>query len=56
MRIVYGKAVFEELVNISFYIAQDNDETAQRFLDPCNGVSEFLAKNTMVGVPSCICS
>jgi len=49
MRIVHGKGVFEELVNISFYIAQDNEDAAQRFLDACNETFKFLASNTNVG-------
>ena len=49
MRIVHGEGVFEELVNISFYIAQDNEDAAQRFLDACDETFEFLANNTKVG-------
>jgi toxin ParE1/3/4 len=49
MRIVYGEDVFEELVNLSYYIAQDNEEVAQRFLAACDETFMFLANNKNAG-------
>lgn len=49
MRIVHGKDVFEELVNLSFYIAQDDEDAAQRFLAACDETFTFLASNKNVG-------
>lgn len=49
MRIVHGNDVFEELVNLSFYIAQDNEDAAQRFLAACDETFMFLANNKNVG-------
>jgi toxin ParE1/3/4 len=49
MRIVHGRDVFEELVNLSFYIAQDNEDAAQRFLAACDETFTFLANNKNVG-------
>ena len=49
MRIAYGEDVFEELVNLSFYIARDNEEAAPRFLAACDETFTFLANNKSVG-------
>jgi toxin ParE1/3/4 len=49
MRIIHGEAVFEELVNLSFFIAQDNEDAAQRFLAACDETFAFLANNKNVG-------
>lgn len=49
MRVVYGQAVFEELVNLSYYIAQENETAAQRFLAACDETFRFLANNKNVG-------
>jgi toxin ParE1/3/4 len=49
MRIVHGAAVFDELVNTSYYIAQENEEAAQRFLTACDETFRFLADNIMIG-------
>jgi toxin ParE1/3/4 len=49
MRIVHGKDVFEELVNLSFHIAQDNEDAAQRFLAACDETFVFLANNNKIG-------
>lgn len=48
MKIVHGAGVFEELVNISYYIAQQNEEAAQRFLTACNETFTFHANNRVV--------
>lgn len=50
IRIVHDKGVFEELVNISFYIARYNEDAARRFLDACNETFEFPAKNKKAGM------
>jgi toxin ParE1/3/4 len=50
MRIVCGEDLLDELVNLSFYIAQDNEEVAQRFLDACDETFLFLTKNKNIGV------
>jgi toxin ParE1/3/4 len=49
MRIVYADGVFEELVNLSFYLADDNEEIAQKFLDSCDETFSELAKTPMIG-------
>ncbi len=49
MRVIHGEAVFEELVNLSFHIALDSEETAQKFLDACDESFKFLAENRFVG-------
>jgi len=49
MRVVHGEAVFEELLNISFHIALDDEEIAQKFLDACDATFWFLAENRFVG-------
>ncbi len=50
MRIVHGPAVFEELLNISAYIAFDNEPVAQHFLDACDETFRFLAVHPNIGV------
>ncbi len=49
MTVAYADGVFEELVSLSFYIAEDNEEAAQRFLDACDETFRFLAGNRSVG-------
>lgn len=49
MRMVHGKDVFEELVNLSFYITQDSEDAAQRFLAACDETFMFLVNNKNVG-------
>lgn len=49
MRVTYADGVFEELVSLSFYIADDNEEIAQRFLDACDETFRFLADNPLLG-------
>lgn len=31
MKVIYADGVFEELVNLSFYLAEDDEEIAQKF-------------------------
>ncbi len=49
MKVTYADGVFEELVSLSFYIAEDNEAIAQRFLDSCDKTFRFLADNPNVG-------
>lgn len=51
MRVTYDEGVFEELVNLSFYIADNNEPAAQRFLDSCDSTFQFLADNPLIGSP-----
>jgi toxin ParE1/3/4 len=49
MRIVHGEDVFEELVNLSFHIAQNDADAAQRFLAACDETFIFLINNKKIG-------
>ncbi|MBK8813497.1 MAG: type II toxin-antitoxin system RelE/ParE family toxin [Acidobacteria bacterium] len=49
MKIVYADGVFEELVNISLYLAQANEDIAQKFLNSCDETFRFLLLNREVG-------
>jgi toxin ParE1/3/4 len=49
MRIIYADGVFEELVNLSFYLANDNEEIAQKFLDSCDETFADLVKSPLIG-------
>ena len=49
MSITYDEGVFEELVNLSAFIADNNEEAAQTFLDACDATFRFLAKNKFAG-------
>ena len=49
MRVIYAGGVFEELVNLSFYLADRDEEIAQRFLNVCDETFRFLAENRFVG-------
>ncbi len=49
MRVTYADGVFEELVSLSFYIAEDDEAAAQRFLDACDETFRFLAGNRLIG-------
>ena len=50
MKVIHGSAVFEELLNLSAYIAFENENAAQRFLDACNETFRFLAEHQHTGV------
>jgi hypothetical protein len=50
MKVTYADGVFEELVNLSFYLAQDDEENAQTFLNACDNTFRFLAENSLIGV------
>lgn len=49
MKVLYSEGVFEELVEISYYLATDDEETAQRFLDSCDSTFKLLSNNKFVG-------
>jgi toxin ParE1/3/4 len=49
MKITYAEGVFEELVNLSFYLAEDDEELAQTFLNTCDETFRFLAENKFIG-------
>ncbi len=49
MKVSFDEGVFEELVNMSVYLAEDNKEIAHKFLDACNATFQFLADNRKVG-------
>lgn len=51
MKITYAEGVFEELVNLSAYIAADNEPAAQRFLDACDESFLLLLRNPRIGSP-----
>jgi toxin ParE1/3/4 len=43
MKIVRYPEVLEELINIAYYIAQDNFEAADHFLEACEETFQQLA-------------
>ncbi|HTK26900.1 MAG TPA: type II toxin-antitoxin system RelE/ParE family toxin [Pyrinomonadaceae bacterium] len=49
MKVEYADGVFEELVNLSFYLAERDEEIAQRFLDACDETFQLLAQNNLLG-------
>ena len=49
MKVIYADGVFEELVNLSFYLAEDDEEIAQKFLNACDKTFRFLAENRFTG-------
>lgn len=49
MKITYDKGVLEELINLSAYLADENEELAQRFLNSCDQTFRFLASNPQIG-------
>jgi toxin ParE1/3/4 len=49
MKITYDEGVFEELVNLSGYLAENNEEVAHKFLDACDATFQFLAANPGIG-------
>lgn len=49
MKITYDEGVFEELVNLSAYLSEADEEIAQAFLNACDVTFRFLAANRYVG-------
>lgn len=49
MRVSYAESVFEELVDHSFYLAESDEELAQRFLNSCDETFSFLSRNKLAG-------
>jgi len=43
MKLTYADGVFEELINLSFYLANGGEEIAQKFLNACDETFLFLA-------------
>jgi toxin ParE1/3/4 len=50
MNVTYADGVFEELVELSAYIAVENEPAAQRFLDGCETSIRLLAQNPFIGI------
>lgn len=51
MSVTYDEGVFEELVNLSAYLAEHNENIAHSFLDACNDTFQLLAENRYLGSP-----
>lgn len=51
MNVTYDDGVFEELVNLSAFLAEDNEEAAQTFLNSCDHTFRFLADHPRAGSP-----
>jgi toxin ParE1/3/4 len=49
MKIVRYPEVLEELINIAYYIAQDNFEAADHFLEACEETFQQLAQIPFIG-------
>jgi len=52
MSVTYADEVFEELVEMSAYLAELDEPLAQRFLDACDETFQLLASNPMLGSPN----
>ena len=50
MRIVYGLAVFDEIVEIAGYLANDNTDAAARFIDRCDESFKLIGRTPNIGV------
>lgn len=51
MSIEYEDGVFEELLDCSAYLADRNEEVAQKFLDECDRTFRLLEANPRLGSP-----
>lgn len=49
MNVEYSQGVFEELVGISFYLADFDENAAHRFLDACEQTFGILAADNLIG-------
>ncbi|MDQ3633755.1 MAG: type II toxin-antitoxin system RelE/ParE family toxin [Acidobacteriota bacterium] len=49
MKVTYSDEVFEELANLSFYLADRSEKLAQKFLNSCDETFQFLADNKFIG-------
>lgn len=49
MKVTYAEEVFEELVELSAYLAEIDEGLAQAFLDSCDVTFRFLAANKFIG-------
>ncbi len=52
MKINYEDNVFEELLSISSYFFDIQENLAQRFLDSCDATFQSLASNPRIGTPN----
>ncbi len=52
MNIVRRDEVLEDLINLSYYIAQNDEQAANRFLDAVAESFERLAQMPLIGVPA----
>lgn len=49
MKVTYDDRVFEELVSLSAYLADINEDLAHAFLNACDSTFLFLASNPNIG-------
>jgi toxin ParE1/3/4 len=49
MKVTHADGVIEDLISLSFYLAESDEELANRFLDACDSTFHFLASNRFVG-------
>ncbi len=49
MSVTYRPKVFDDLLNLSYYISQDSLEAANRFLDACDETFLQIAKMPSIG-------
>jgi toxin ParE1/3/4 len=49
MKVTHADGVVEDLISLSFYLAQNDEELANRFLNACDATFRFLAENRFVG-------
>ncbi len=49
MKVTYSYEVFDELANLSFYLADRSEKIAQNFLNSCDETFRFLADNKFIG-------
>lgn len=49
--VLYADGVFEDLVELSAYLAESSEARAQTFLDACDDTFRFLAANPYIGSP-----
>ncbi|MBX3242962.1 MAG: type II toxin-antitoxin system RelE/ParE family toxin [Acidobacteria bacterium] len=52
MKISYEDNVFEELLAISSYLFDIEENLAQRFLDSCDDTFKLIATNPLIGAPN----
>ena len=50
MKVVYSKAIFVEIVEISSYLAENSYDTALRFFECCDESFRLLSREPNIGV------